>query len=97
MDDFTNYVLSFVLALVVWGVGALYIRSNENSSVAYVKWLKVWAVTAIFQTVVFSLLLGLLFPAPEVKAVESGINSSLINPESQLSPEVQQELQQAGD
>lgn len=97
MDDFTNYVLSFLLALAVWGVGALYIRSNENTSLAYVKWLKVWAITAVFQTVIFSLLLGLLFPAPEVKSVESDISSSLTNPENQLSPDVQQELQQAGD
>lgn len=91
MDDFTNYVLSFVLALVVWGVGALLIRLNSGDSLDYVKWLKIWAVTAAVQTIVFSLILSALFPAPEVKGIESQIDSALSG-QSQLPPDVQKEL-----
>jgi len=96
VDDFTNYVLSFVLAIGVWGVGALHIRRNSNDSLSYVRWLKIWAVTAIFQTVVFSVILGVLFPSPELAAVEDTVTSSLTDPENAgLSPEVVKELEEA--
>jgi hypothetical protein len=96
MDDFTNYVLSGVLTLAVWGVGALVIRANAGESVDYVNWLKIWALTAAIQAVAFSLALGAMFPSPTVEAVEESLTSSLTNPEGTgLSPEVLKELEEA--
>lgn len=64
MDDFTNYLLSGVLALVVWAVGAVYVKVTDPATERYIFWLKIWAITAPVQAVIFSILLELMFPAP---------------------------------
>jgi hypothetical protein len=96
MDDFTNYIVSGVLTVGVWGIGAVLIHFSSNDSVAYLNWLKIWALTAAIQAIVFSLAIGALFPSPATMAVENSLDSAITNPGSQELPEdIQKELDEA--
>lgn len=82
--------------MAVWVVGLLVIRFTSNESVSYVNWLKIWALTAAIQAVVFSLILGALFPSQAMKSVEDSIDGAITNSgTSQLSPELQKEIEEA--
>ena len=68
MDQFTNYILSGVLTLLIWAIGAIYIRlTSPEDTMAYLQWLKIWAILAGFLAVAFSLLLGVMFPDPALE------------------------------
>lgn len=68
MDMMTNYLLSGVAAIAVWGIGATYIKlwgSNELED--YLTWLKIWVVIAGFIAFGTSMLLGAVFPDPAIE------------------------------
>lgn len=62
MDIFTNFVLSGVLSIGVWILGAYILKRKGARDVSFVTWLKIWALTAGAQAFVFSILLSLAFP-----------------------------------
>lgn len=65
----TNYLLTGVIYLVIWAIGALVVHYTEPDTVNYINWLKIWAIAAPFVTVGISLLLGVMFPPPELSNV----------------------------
>lgn len=69
MDFLTNFFLSGALTVLVWAVGAVYIHFTDPNTYTYVAWLKIWAITAAVQAIVFSIILGGLFPDPALGGV----------------------------
>lgn len=77
----TNYLLSGVLTIGIWGIGAAYIRwFGSNDTMDYIAWLKIWAITAGFVAFGFSMLLGAVFPDPAMEEMLKAVSG--ITPES---------------
>jgi len=70
MDDMTNYLLTGVIYLAIWAIGALVVHYTEPDTTNYINWLKIWAIAAPFVTIGISLLLGVMFPPPELSHVD---------------------------
>jgi len=64
MDIFTNFLLSGVLSIGVWIIGIFILKRQNAADVSYVNWLKIWALTAGIQALIFSTLLSIAFPDP---------------------------------
>lgn len=76
MDFLTNFFLSGALTVLVWVVGAVYVHFTDPNTFTYIAWLKIWAVTAAVQAIVFSIILGGLFPDPALEGL-SGVGGLL--------------------
>lgn len=64
MDTFTNFIISNLLTIGIWAIGATYIRFTSNDTSDYIAWLKIWALTGLMMVFVISLLLSFFFPDP---------------------------------
>lgn len=75
MDIFTNYILSGVLTLAVWAIGAIVVHFVNPETTAYITWLKIWAIAAAFIATGFSLILTGIFPDPASQDITKMLTS----------------------
>lgn len=71
MDDMTNYIVTGLIYLAIWAIGAVYIHYTGPDTLVYMSWLKWWAIGAPFATIAISLLLGIAFPPPEFENISN--------------------------
>lgn len=71
VDIFANFVLSGALTVGVWILGIFILKRNSATDGAFVRWLKVWAITAGLQAFLWSTLLTVVFPDPNQSSVLS--------------------------
>lgn len=83
MDDFTNYMLSGALGLMVWVIGAVYIHYTSPSTDNYLGWAKICVIVVPAAAVAFSLALAVIAPPPELQKL-GGIDGITQNITDQL-------------